>query len=197
MNLKHGMSNTPTYIAWQGMKNRCRNKSNKNYGGRGIKFCRRWLHFKNFLSDMGIRPDGTSLERLDVNSGYSPENCIWADLSTQSNNRRTNRNITAYGLTATASTWQHLTGINADVIRHRTRTGWRPEAAVTRELNGNQLSCWRGHVRNQENTYIDSNGNRACRPCTTLAQARYEKRKKELANAQRQSEPGRTSEPRG
>lgn len=92
---KHGMSNTSTYTSYVHMKDRCLNKNNdsyKNYGGRGISVCDRWLDsFENFLEDMGLRPDGFTLDRVDVNGNYNKENCIWADRKTQSLHTRTRR----------------------------------------------------------------------------------------------------------
>lgn len=80
-----------TYSVWTHMKARCNNKKHqeyKNYGGRGIKICDRWNRFENFLSDMGEKPDGLSLDRIDNMDGYYKENCRWATPSEQSRNRR-------------------------------------------------------------------------------------------------------------
>lgn len=89
----HGKSDTVEYSSWLAMKQRCLNPNNtnyKNYGGRGIKVCDEWLEsFENFLQDMGNRPEGTSLERKDVNGDYSKLNCEWASFSKQSYNRNT------------------------------------------------------------------------------------------------------------
>ncbi len=88
---KHGMSGTPTYSSWQSMKERCRNPNTpgyENYGGRGITYDPRWEDFVAFYEDMGDRPNGLELDRIDVDGNYYKENCQWADATTQSFNRR-------------------------------------------------------------------------------------------------------------
>lgn len=88
----HGGSRTPTYSVWSNMKDRCyrpENKSFKHYGSRGIQVCPEWRDsFAQFVADMGPRPPGLTLERKDVNGNYCPDNCVWADKTTQSRNRR-------------------------------------------------------------------------------------------------------------
>lgn len=81
---------SPTYISWYGMKARCLNPNHSRYqyyGGRGIKVCDRWLIFKNFLEDMGIRLNGMTLERVNNDGNYEPSNCKWATWSEQMNNQ--------------------------------------------------------------------------------------------------------------
>ena len=94
-NKVHGMHGTPTYEAWHAMKQRCLNpnhKAWKNYGGRGITVCRKWANsFEAFLLDMGERPDGASLDRIDNAKGYRPSNCRWSTAVEQARNRRTNK----------------------------------------------------------------------------------------------------------
>jgi hypothetical protein len=86
---------TPEYQSWRGMRERCLNPNHSSwsrYGGRGIKVCDSWLHsFETFLADMGPRPIGHSLDRIDWNAGYSAANCRWADTKTQARNKESFR----------------------------------------------------------------------------------------------------------
>lgn len=88
---KHGLSKTPTYVSWQGMWTRCTNRNFiqfKDYGGAGITVCERWKSFINFIKDMGPRPGGMSLDRIDPFGNYEPSNCRWATRTEQNRNTR-------------------------------------------------------------------------------------------------------------
>jgi len=90
----HGKANSPTYHVWEALKSRCLSHANKqyhSYGGRGITVCPRWDSFENFYADMGERPDGLQIDRIDNDKGYSPDNCRWVTRSENSQNRRTSK----------------------------------------------------------------------------------------------------------
>ena len=87
----HGMTKTSTYRSWAHMRERCTNPNARQwkwYGALGVTVCERWASFENFLADMGVRPDGMTLDRIDSTRGYEPSNCRWADSRTQRINRR-------------------------------------------------------------------------------------------------------------
>jgi hypothetical protein len=91
---QHGHAETRTYKAWENMKQRCLNQRHPawpDYGARGITVCARWMDFRNFLADMGEVPPSLSLERVDNDSGYGPDNCTWATRLQQNRNRRPRR----------------------------------------------------------------------------------------------------------
>jgi len=128
---KHGKSKSPERATYDHMIGRCYNKNNERfstYGARGIKVCERWLSsFEAFLSDMGPKPKGFSLERIDVNRGYEPENCKWIPMAEQSKNTTRTVLITHSGKTMCASDWSKETGIKASVLYYRASKGLPPE----------------------------------------------------------------------
>jgi hypothetical protein len=107
-----------------------------NYGGRGITVCTRWQAFENFATDMGATFDeALTLERRDVNSGYSPENCYWATAKEQTRNRRNNHVIEWRGRRMVVTDWAELLGLNPNTVVHRLRRGWPVERALTKDAN--------------------------------------------------------------
>lgn len=136
---RHGCTNgraqTPEYRAWASAKKRCSNPKDRayqNYGGRGIKFCNRWLKlFENFYADMGDRPSPKhSLDRIDVNGHYSPENCRWASRQEQANNTRSNKYLTIGESTFTVADWARKMGVDSARIYDRLKLGWTEADAV-------------------------------------------------------------------
>lgn len=89
-NYRHGMYGTPTYKSWSEMKYRCKNPEHSSGNYEDVSYCERWELFENFLEDMGTRPDGTTLDRIDPYGNYEPDNCRWADIFVQQNNKRNN-----------------------------------------------------------------------------------------------------------
>lgn len=90
----HGMTGSPTYLSWAAMKNRCLRTNSHNwkyYGGRGIRICKKWHSFVNFFADMGERPLGKSLDRINNSGNYTPKNCKWSTHSEQTRNTRRNK----------------------------------------------------------------------------------------------------------
>lgn len=119
-------------------RQRCRNPNNRDYphyGGRGITVCERWDNFETFLADMGIRPKGMTLDRVDNSKGYSPENCRWATRAEQSQNTRKTSFITYQGETRTVTDWAKISGISRDTLQARiTILGYTPEQALTKPV---------------------------------------------------------------
>lgn len=124
----------PEYRSWISMKERCRYKKGRtyaSYGGRGIKVCERWsVSFEVFLSDMGPRPPGTTLGRIDNDGHYEPGNCRWETTREQSlNNSRTVR-LTHNGITKTIKEWAEDTGQRQQRLYERHRRGWQTAAEI-------------------------------------------------------------------
>ena len=133
-NYRHGKTKSRTYNIWSGLHTRCTNEHRREfpaYGGRGITVCKRWGKFENFLTDMGEAPDGFTLERREVNKGYSKANCIWATKFAQAQNRRDSVRLTWDGHTRSLSEWSEATGISRTALRGRIRLGWKVEQILT------------------------------------------------------------------
>ena len=147
---EHGMSYSPTYRSWISMKSRCGNTKNNSYGGRGIRVCDRWLNsFENFLSDMGERPKGQTIERDDVNGDYSPENCRWATSVEQNNNTTRTLYLTLNGETETLADWARKLSLPLYVLHTRYYLGWSDHDILTFP-----------HKKMPEVIYLDHQGER-------------------------------------
>ena len=137
---KHGHASHPSYQCWVDMIRRCENpkcKAYKHYGGRGIKVCERWRWFELFAEDMGERPSGLELDRIDNDGDYCKENCRWASRTEQLRNQRRTTAIEIGGETKSITEWAVYFGVvSASVASGRIRYGWEPRKAFTTPLRG-------------------------------------------------------------
>lgn len=133
-NRTHNMAGSRLYFAWAAMRNRCDNpnvKSFADYGGRGIKVCERWHDFSAFYADMGERPAGQTLERINNDGDYEPGNCRWATRREQGSNKRNSRYIEANGESLPLSEWARRLGCSHAAILARIAAGMSEADAVT------------------------------------------------------------------
>lgn len=177
----------PLYSIWQGMRRRCLNPKSRmwnDYGGRGITICDRWNSFHAFAADMGERPPGYSLDRIDNDKGYSPENCRWATRQQQQRNQRRAVYVVIDGVQHRAIELAEVAGVKTDTILERVKRGLpfdqvvysgrhRPDFAalipiVVARANATKAAkthCKQGHEFNPQNTYTNAKGWRKCRIC--------------------------------
>ena len=131
---KHGMWGTPTYWIWHGMLDRCRNHNSEsyhNYGARGITVCDRWIEFENFLEDMGERPEGLSIDRIENSGNYEPSNCRWATQKEQGRNRRDNWDPVTYkGESKLPVEFAEQYGLDPGTLKSRLLRGWSVKDAI-------------------------------------------------------------------
>lgn len=131
----HGQSRTRLYRTYRSMINRCENPKTfayQDYGGRGIKVCHKWREsFAQFIADMGPRPLGATIERIDNDGGYSASNCKWSTPLEQGQNKRNSRKVSFGGQTLTLRDWAAKTGIPISCLRERHRHRWTPERMLT------------------------------------------------------------------
>jgi hypothetical protein len=134
---KHGHAvgrKTATYNVWKGMRKRCSNPNDhkfKDYGGRGIRVCKRWEKFENFLADMGEKPKGKSIDRVNNNGNYEPENCRWATPTEQARNSRKVRILDYKGTALSLAEWAEKLGLCPKLTSQRiVRDGWSTERAL-------------------------------------------------------------------
>ena len=127
----------PTFISWQSMLWRCYNVNRNDYpsyGGRGIVVCKRWRSFTAFLEDMGSKPTGMSLGRINNNKGYSPDNCRWETVKEQARNKRTNTVLLFKGKKRTLIECSEMTGIQRSTIGKRLEAGWSVSDSLTKQV---------------------------------------------------------------
>jgi hypothetical protein len=178
----------PFYSIWQGMKRRCDNPSIKQfkaYGGRGIKVCSRWVSsYATFEADMGERPKGYTLERIDNDGDYTPENCKWASRKEQQRTQGWTRYVEIEGVKYKAVDLAEKIGIKTDTLTARVDNGWPLEKImqrkVKREISASQkvaikegqkrrtdaiTHCPHGHEYTPENTSTTPQGWRVCKTC--------------------------------
>ena len=139
-----GESSEPLFIIWRAMLKRCYNINSQNYkyyGGRGIKVCNEWLDenngyfsFKKWSLENGFEK-GLSIERIDVNNDYSPDNCKWIPFSEQSKNKRNNNMITYHNETKCLAEWSKILGIKRYTLYSRLKRGWAVEKAFETPVN--------------------------------------------------------------
>ena len=124
-----------TKQCWSDMKQRCSNPKlpqYKNYGGRGITVCARWLEsFENFLVDMGEKPLGLTIDRINVDGNYEPQNCRWLSKAGQQKNRRNCQIFTHNGMTMTMREWAKLIGRHEATLSARVRRGYSLEMILS------------------------------------------------------------------
>jgi len=182
------------YAVWKSMRRRCSDPNAKqysDYGGRGIKVCAAWASYKAFERDMSPRPPGTTLDRIDNNGDYSPDNCRWATRKEQQRNRRYSLYVTIDGASYRAVELADQSGLKTDTIIARANAGlslsevmsperrpsyvphqleaaWRKSVAVRTA----RTHCKHGHKWTPENTYITPEGWKNCRKCACLKMRR-------------------------
>lgn len=129
-NSTHKQSSTPIYNVWNSMVMRCHNPNVErflDYGGRGIKVCDRWRKFENFISDMGERPKGMTIERRDNDGDYEPSNCYWAPWSVQAMHKRNTVYLEHLGEKLCLAEWARRLSLDPKLLYSRKNKGWNDE----------------------------------------------------------------------
>lgn len=177
-NIKHGMTNSREYSTWGSMKQRCyypKSISYPNYGGRGITVCDRWLNsFEAFVQDMGPRPKGCSIERIDPNGNYEPYNCRWASALEQADNTRATNHVIYRGERINISEAARRAGLRQGSIRDRLAKGWTVEQAIETPQDKTQGARTKSNNRHVEYRGKSMILREACQlACVDDSHARY------------------------
>jgi hypothetical protein len=135
-NTKHGLcrQHPRTYRSWKDMRARCRNPKHKDfkyYGERGVTICKEWEDFAVFFADMGIRPEGMTIDRIETNGNYESSNCRWATDLQQANNKRNNRRLTINGEVKTLQEWCRNSKLEHSKVRYRLSQGYGVEKSFS------------------------------------------------------------------
>ena len=139
---RHGRINTRLYKIWSNMKSRCKNpkfKYFKDYGGRGITYCKEWddfIMFEEWALKNGYS-DNLTIDRINVNGNYEPDNCRWVDMKMQQRNRRSNHLLTYKGETHCINEWAEIFNISRETIKNRLGYGWPIEKVLTEPIHNN------------------------------------------------------------
>lgn len=186
------------YNVWRSMRDRCYNPNSKpfaDYGGRGIKICDRWADFYAFVQDMGPRPEGYSIDRIDNDGDYEPGNCRWADRRTQQRNQRRAVYVEIEGTKYRAIELAEAIGAKTDTIVKRAANGLSLSDVLSKKRHvftdglalGGKASgakklarthCPKGHEFTPENTYWRKDNSRQCRQCHNAKMKRLNDAKK-------------------
>lgn len=137
-NRTHGKTGARVYRIWLHIKDRCQNPKHvhfASYGGRGVGLCESWSSFENFFADMGEPPSKASIERIDNDKGYEPDNCRWATPAEQSRNKRNNVLLTHDGRTLCLTDWAEVVSMPRPTLAARIRAGWSADRALTAPVN--------------------------------------------------------------
>lgn len=137
-------SRKETYNIWYQMHARCydpTSSSYPDYGEEGIGVCEEWDDVGEFIVDMGYRPEGLQLDRIDGDGDYTPDNCRWVTRKVNQNNRRNTVYLTMQGVTKPLALWADEYGITPKQLNARRHRGWTDEEAITTPLGGNKNGC--------------------------------------------------------
>lgn len=157
----HGMRHAPEYNSWCGIRRRCQDPDNPkypSYGGRGIKVCDRWASFDQFFADMGPRPSPHhTIDRIDNNGPYAPDNCRWATKSEQNLNRKNNHQVTIGDKTQPLTVWAWELGIDPKLVFSRVSDGWTYEEALALRPHKRKTRVYTGWSQ-KNNRFLTHNG---------------------------------------